>query len=149
MDNPKDSTEAPKESKVTKDTKVPVSKSKTGNKRGRPSKKELKRPVGRPRNEHKHAMKEFLGSIIARPESAKVIDTVFRHALDDDSPKQTAAWTLVFDRIVPKGLVESEISSSSGRNEININISTIGAPTVNTDDPIEAEFTEVKSDSSE
>jgi len=130
MDNPKDTLEGP----IVKPKK----------KRGRPRKTENKRPVGRPRNEHKHAMQEFLGSIINRPDSKEVINTVFRHALNDDSPKQTAAWTLILDRIAPKSLAEAEVSKGQVKNAIQINITGVGQSNTDVEsNTIDADFEEV------
>jgi hypothetical protein len=101
-------------------------------KRGRPkkslvdSKKRGNRGVrGRPKGDAA-IMNELKARVLASPKSAKVLESIFNAALDDDHKNQSAAWKLLMDRILPVGAFEKEVIKDAGRNAISINISGVG-----------------------
>jgi hypothetical protein len=101
-------------------------------KRGRPkkslvdSKKRGNRGVrGRPKGDAA-IMNELKARVLASPKSAKVLESIFNAALDDDHKNQSAAWKLLMDRILPVGAFEKEVIKDAGRNSISINISGVG-----------------------
>ena len=106
--------------------------SNTPKKRGRPkkslvdSKKRGNRGVrGRPKGDAA-IMNELKARVLASPKSAKVLESIFNAALDDDHKNQSAAWKLLMDRILPVGAFEKEVIKDAGRNAISINISGVG-----------------------
>jgi hypothetical protein len=117
--------------------------SSTPKKRGRPkkalvdSKKRGNRGVrGRPKGDAA-IMNELKARVLASPKSAKVLESIFNAALDDEHKNQSAAWKLLMDRILPVGAFEKEVIKDAGRSAIQINISGVGT----------AEITEPRSDS--
>ena len=60
------------------------------------------------------------------PDKEKVIHELFRAALDQDHKNQAAALKIVTDRLVPV----SGFEKLRGTNAIQINISTIGEPSI-------------------
>ena len=101
-------------------------------KRGRPkkslvdSKKRGNRGVrGRPKGDAA-IMNELKARVLASPKSAKVLESIFNAALDDEHKNQSAAWKLLMDRILPVGAFEKEVIKDAGRNAISINISGVG-----------------------
>ncbi len=103
--------------------------SKTGNPRGRPPKKTEKRPVGRPKGEAR-LMKEYRLRMLNSPRSAKVLDSIFEAALDENHKNQAAAWKIIVDRIVPVSGFEKE-AGALRQSAITVNISTVGEPNIN------------------
>ena len=104
--------------------------------RGRPPKsavaaktKGSRGTVGRPKGDAS-IMNEYKARMLASPKSQKVLETILDAALDDEHKNQAAAWKLLMDRIAPVGLFEKEVLKSGGSGGININISTVGAPSV-------------------
>lgn len=97
---------------------------------GRPTKKEaVLKAEGMSRRERSKAMQLYASRILEDGNNVeKAIQTVFRHALDDDSPKQTMAWKLLFDRIAPAGnfTVDGKAKSPS----VAINITGLSSPGV-------------------
>jgi hypothetical protein len=118
--------------------------SKTGNPIGRPAKKE-KRKVGRPKGEA-GIMKEYRERMLNSPRSKKVIDSIFRAALDDDHKNQAAAWKIIVDRIVPVSGFEKEIGGTQ-RAAIQVNITGVEGVELSGGhkEPLEGDFTEVPS----
>ena len=101
-------------------------------KRGRPkkalvdSKKRGNRGVrGRPKGDAA-IMNELKARVLASPKSAKVLESIFNAALNDEHKNQSAAWKLLMDRILPVGAFEKEVIKDAGRNAISINISGVG-----------------------
>lgn len=101
-------------------------------KRGRPkkslvdSKKRGNRGIrGRPKGDAA-IMNELKARVLASPKSAKVLESIFNAALDDEHKNQSAAWKLLMDRILPVGAFEKEVIKDAGRNSISINISGVG-----------------------
>jgi len=101
---------------------------------GRPKKvKKPKGVMGRPKGTQA-IINEYRDRMLASPKSAKVLESIFNAALDDDHKHQASAWKLVLDRIAPTAAFESELSKGSGKSAIQINITGIGGATVATDD---------------
>jgi nitrate reductase alpha subunit len=90
---------------------------------GRPPKKKESNPVGRPRGEAS-AMKEFRERMLSSPQSRKVLDSIFKAALDDEHKNQAAAWKLIMDRIAPTSGFEKEAGSLQ-RASIQVNITGV------------------------
>jgi hypothetical protein len=109
--------------------------------RGRPPKKTEKRSVGRPKGEA-GIMKEYRERMLNSPRSAKVLDTIFQAALDDEHKNQAAAWKIIVDRIVPVSGFD-KMANTSHRSAITVNIT--GVPGVeingsNDDDALDGEY---------
>ena len=124
-------------------------------KRGRPPKAKteaLKKgnrvARGRPKGDAA-LINEFKSRMLASPKSAKVLESIFNAALDDDHKSQSAAWKIIVDRIMPVGAFEKEVLKDGGRNAIQINISGINSAEVTTprgdiegEDIIDGEYSE-------
>ena len=111
-------------------------------KRGRPPKAKtdaLKKgnrvARGRPKGDAAR-INEYKARMLASPKSAKVLESIFNAALDDDHKSQSAAWKIIVDRIMPVGAFEKEVMKDGGRNAIQINITGVGSTEVlgNTND---------------
>ena len=127
----------------------------TQKKRGRPPKAKteaLKKgnrvARGRPKGDAA-LINEFKARMLASPKSAKVLESIFNAALDDDHKAQSAAWKIIVDRIMPVGAFEKEVLKDGGRNAIQINISGITSAEVTTprgstseEDIIDGEYSE-------
>lgn len=102
-------------------------------KRGRPRKDAIeaktpnkgKRAVGRPKGDAA-IINEYKARMLASPKSAKVLESIFSAALDDDHKHQASAWKLVMDRIAPVAAFEKDVTKGTGKNSISINISGVG-----------------------
>ena len=128
---------------------------KTPKKRGRPPKAKtdaLKKgnrvARGRPKGDAA-LINEYKARMLASPKSAKVLESIFNAALDDEHKNQSAAWKIIVDRIMPVGAFEKEVMKDGGRNAIQINITGVGTAEVtgpqgstNTGDIIDGEFSE-------
>lgn len=109
-------------------------------KAGRPKKSELteikeSRSVGRPKGEAA-IINEYKLRMLNSPKSAKVLEAIYDAALNDEHKNQAAAWKLIVDRIVPVSAFETAKQGGGGMPTISINISSVGAPTVETADDI-------------
>jgi hypothetical protein len=119
----------------------------SGNKKGRPPKSDLKeikesRSVGRPKGDAA-IINEYKLRMLNSPKSAKVLEAIYDAALNDEHKNQAAAWKLIVDRIVPVSAFEAT-KQGSGTPQISINISSVGAPTVQTtDDVIDVDVTDI------
>jgi hypothetical protein len=119
----------------------------TGNKIGRPKKTDIaeikeSRSVGRPKGEAA-IINEYKLRMLNSPKSAKVLEAIYDAALNDEHKNQAAAWKLIVDRIVPVSAFEA---AKQGGNtpQISINISSIGAPTIQTtDEAIDVDVTDI------
>ena len=60
-----------------------------------------------------------------RPDNHKVIETIYRAALDDEQKNQAAAQKLVMDRILPISVCNK---NADMREKITINISSVEIP---------------------
>jgi hypothetical protein len=106
-------------------------------KAGRPKKGEIvakktknKGVLGRPKGDTA-IINEYKARMLNSPKSAKVLEAIYDAALNDDHKNQAAAWKLIVDRIVPVSAFEAT-KSAGGTPQISINISSLGAPTVET-----------------
>jgi hypothetical protein len=117
--------------------------------RGRPKKTEVasvkkgNRGVrGRPKGDAA-VMNEYKARMLASPKSAKVLEAIFRAALDDDHKNQAAAWKLVMDRIAPTALFEKDVVKDAGRSAIQINITGVGSADVSGGSVIDGDSGEI------
>ena len=121
---------------------------------GRPKKGELvakktknKGVIGRPKGDTA-IINEYKQRMLTSPKSAKVLESIFDAALNDDHKNQAAAWKLIVDRIVPVSAFEAT-KSGGGTPAISINISGLTSPSVNSEqiyDVSDVEFTERETD---
>ena len=126
-------------------------------KRGRPKKSEMvnrsrgKTGLGRGRPKGDAAIiNEYKTRMLSSPKSAKVLESIFDAALNDDHKNQAAAWKLVMDRVLPASYFEKDKAGGS-KGGINISITGVGGETTvisseSTDeeqDIIDGEFTDV------
>ena len=109
--------------------------------RGRPRKGEIvektagtRGKVGRPKGDAS-IINEYKARMLASPKSAKVLETIFDAALDNEHKNQAAAWKLVMDRILPVGAFEKEVTKDGNRSAIQINITGVGGATVDSSYP--------------
>ena len=105
-------------------------------KRGRPKKESVlakkagnRGKVGRPKGDAA-IMNEYKARMLASPKSAKVLESIFDAALNDEHKSQAAAWKLIVDRLMPVGMFEKDVLQSGGKNSIQINITGVGGATV-------------------
>ncbi len=101
----------------------------TGNAIGRP-KKPKKNPIGRPKGEA-GIMKEYRARMLNSPKSAKVLESIFNAALDDDHKNQAAAWKIVMDRMAPVSSFEKEAGSGQ-RQSIQVIVSDVESLNIGT-----------------
>ena len=126
-------------------------------KRGRPKKSEMvnrsrgKTGLGRGRPKGDAAIiNEYKTRMLSSPKSAKVLESIFDAALNDDHKNQAAAWKLVMDRVLPASYFEKDKAGGS-KGGINISITGVGGETTviseNTEeqeaDIIDGEYTDV------
>lgn len=117
--------------------------------RGRPKKTDVasvkkgNRGVrGRPKGDAA-VMNEYKARMLASPKSAKVLEAIFRAALDDDHKNQAAAWKLVMDRVAPTALFEKDVVKDAGRSAIQINITGVGSADVSGGSVIDGDSGEI------
>lgn len=114
--------------------------------RGRPPKAEIqakKKPgkVGRPVGTQGR-IEEFKARLLGTT-GTKVIDTVLRKALDDGDKDQVACLKMCLDRMLPVSMFEK--NAAGNRNAVTINITGIGASTVEAVETVdEIEITDVE-----
>jgi chorismate mutase len=101
----------------------------TGNPIGRP-KKAKKNPIGRPKGEAA-IMKEYRARMLNSPKSAKVLESIFNAALDDEHKNQAAAWKIVMDRMAPVSSFEKEAGSGQ-RQSIQVIVSDVESLNIGT-----------------
>ena len=108
----------------------------TPKKRGRPPKAKtdaLKKgnrvARGRPKGDAA-IINDYKSRMLASPKSAKVLESIFDAALNDDHKAQSAAWKIIVDRIMPVGAFEKEVLKDGGRNAIQINITGLAGAEV-------------------
>lgn len=112
----------------------------SGNKAGRPKKADLaeikeSRSVGRPKGTAA-IINEYRDRMLMSPKSAKVLEAVFNAALQEGHPHQAAAWKLVLDRVAPLSAFDTTKGSNGSAPTISINISSLGAPKIETSDDV-------------
>jgi len=127
-------------------------------KRGRPKKSEMvnrsrgKTGLGRGRPKGDAAIiNEYKTRMLSSPKSAKVLESIFDAALNDDHKNQAAAWKLVMDRVLPASYFEKDKAGGS-KGGINISITGVGGETTviseSTDeesDIIDGEYIDIQS----
>ena len=119
-------------------------------KAGRPKKGEIvakkkgnRELRGRPAGD-KAIMDEYKARMLNSPKSARVLEAIFDAALDPEHKAQSAAWKLIVDRIVPVSSFE-QVKQGGGMPSISINISSLGAPVIETlDDVSDVEYKDVE-----
>lgn len=106
---------------------------------GRPKKEKL--PVGRPKGQEQ-VMKEYRMRMLNSPKSRKVLDSLFEVAMDTEHKHWPAASKMVIERLAPVATFVDEAAGTTGaqRPQINIQISGLEQPTVNTDEAVDGEF---------
>ena len=104
-------------------------------KRGRPKKSEMvnrsrgKTGLGRGRPKGDAAIiNEYKTRMLSSPKSAKVLESIFDAALNDDHKNQAAAWKLVIDRVLPSSYFEKD-TAGGNKGGINISITGVGGET--------------------
>ncbi len=104
-------------------------------KRGRPKKSEMvnrsrgKTGLGRGRPKGDAAIiNEYKTRMLSSPKSAKVLESIFDAALNDDHKNQAAAWKLVMDRVLPASYFDKDKAGGS-KGGINISITGVGGET--------------------
>jgi len=120
-------------------------------KRGRPRKEDVlakqqggRGKVGRPKGDAS-IINEYKARMLASPKSAKVLETIFDAALDNEHKNQAAAWKLVIDRIAPVAAFEKDVIKNGGSNSISINIS--GVPSVKVgNDVVDGDYEEINNE---
>lgn len=102
--------------------------------RGRPPKSEMvsrKRGTvgtrGRPKGDAA-IINEYKTRMLTSPKSARVLESIFDAALDDDHKNQAAAWKLVMDRVLPASYFDKDKTGGS-KGGINISITGVGGET--------------------
>jgi len=109
--------------------------------RGRPKKGEIvakksknRGTLGRPKGD-KAIIDEYKARMLNSPKSARVLETIFDAALNDDHKNQAAAWKLVVDRIIPVSAFE-QTKQGGGAPTVSINIMGLGqaSTTISEDD---------------
>lgn len=113
---------------------------KSGNPVGRPKKKKL--PRGRPKGQEA-IMKDYRMRMLQSPKSSRVLESIFDVAMDTEHKHWPAASKMVMDRIAPAG--GFNVNSKEG-SKIEINISGLAEAKVDTEKPIDVEFSEVDSE---
>lgn len=121
-------------------------------KRGRPkktdivSKKKGSRELrGRPAGDAA-IINEYKARMLNSPKSAKVLESIFDAALDNDHKNQAAAWKIITDRIIPVSSFE-QVKQGGNSPTISINISSFGQPVVETIDNLDISDVEYREDS--
>jgi hypothetical protein len=79
------------------------------------------------------------------PKSAKVLESIFDAALDNDHKNQAAAWKIITDRIIPVSSFE-QVKQGGNTPTISINISSFGQPVVETIDNLDISDVEYRQD---
>ena len=124
--------------------------------RGRPPKSAVaaktagkRNAVGRPKGDA-GIINEYKARMLASPKSAKVLESIFDAALDNEHKNQAAAWKLLMDRMLPVSAFEKEVQGSNQKNAIQINISGVGGDVsigdsqeTPSEQPIDASYEEV------
>jgi hypothetical protein len=121
--------------------------------RGRPKKGEIvakksknRGTLGRPKGD-KAIIDEYKARMLNSPKSAKVLETIFNAALNDDHKNQAAAWKLVIDRIAPLSSFEA-VKAGGQTPQISINITGLTSPVVEAEEVV-YDITDVEAKSEE
>lgn len=120
-------------------------------KRGRPKKSDIvskkkggRELRGRPAGDTA-IINEYKARMLNSPKSAKVLESIFNAALNDDHKNQAAAWKIITDRIVPVSSFE-QVKQGGNTPTISINISSFGQPVVETVDNLDISDVEYRED---
>lgn len=119
-----------KTKRVGRPKKTDVAKKTTGN-RGK---------VGRPAGDAA-IINEYKARMLNSPKSAKVLESIFDAALNDDHKNQAAAWKLLADRLMPLSYFEKD-KATGGKNAVTINISGLNDVKI-AEDVEDAEYEEI------
>lgn len=76
-------------------------------------------------------MKEYRSRMLNSPKSAKVLESIFNAALDDEHKNQAAAWKIVMDRMAPVSSFEKEAGSGQ-RQSIQVIVSDVESLNIGT-----------------
>ena len=103
--------------------------------------------IGRPKGDTA-IINEYKARMLNSPKSAKVLESIFDAALNDDHKNQAAAWKLIVDRIVPVSAFE-QARQGGGTPAVSINIMGLGqASTViaqdDVSDSVEVDISDVE-----
>jgi len=99
--------------------------------------------IGRPKGD-KAIIDEYKARMLNSPKSAKVLESIFDAALNDDHKNQAAAWKLIVDRIVPVSAFE-QAKQGGGTPAVSINIMGLGqATTMVTEDDVQVDIQDVE-----
>ena len=66
--------------------------------------------------------------LIEHPDRAKVVEAVYRIALDDEHKHQAAAMKLLMDRMLPISVCDKNADIADIREKITININSVEIP---------------------
>jgi hypothetical protein len=120
-------------------------------KRGRPKKSDIvskkkggRELRGRPAGDTA-IINEYKARMLNSPKSAKVLESIFNAALNDDHKNQAAAWKIITDRIVPVSSFE-QVKQGGNTPTISINISSFGQPVLETVDNLDISDVEYRED---
>jgi len=80
---------------------------------------------GRPPGQ-RAAQLEMQRLLYENEDTEKVIDQIFKAALDDNHKNQAVAWKIIMDRVIPVSVFEKQ----QGRSSIEINITSMDIPKV-------------------
>lgn len=104
-------------------------------KRGRPKKSDIvskkrgsRELRGRPAGDAA-IINEYKARMLNSPKSAKVLESIFDAALDNEHKNQAAAWKIITDRIIPVSSFE-QVKQGGNAPTISINISSFGQPEI-------------------
>ena len=99
--------------------------------------------IGRPKGD-KAIIDEYKARMLTSPKSAKVLESIFDAALNDDHKNQAAAWKLIVDRIVPVSAFEQAKQGNSAP-AISINIMGLNqASTTIEQDSVDVDISDVE-----
>lgn len=100
---------------------------------------------GRPKGDAA-ILNEYKVRMLNSPKSAKVLESIFDAALNDEHKNQAAAWKLIVDRIAPVSLFE-QAKQGGGTPQITINVSSLGTPSITAEEvevPEDIDITDVE-----
>ena len=80
--------------------------------------------IGRPKGD-KAIIDEYKARMLTSPKSAKVLESIFDAALNDDHKNQAAAWKLLVDRLMPLSYFDKD-KAGAGTASVNITITGVG-----------------------
>ena len=100
--------------------------------------------IGRPKGD-KAIIDEYKARMLNSPKSAKVLESIFDAALNDDHKNQAAAWKLIVDRIVPISAFE-QAKQGGSTPSVSINIMGLGQATtmVTQEDDVQVDISDVE-----